>query len=63
MALTDKEIRNRDRVIVHLRATVPGEVDLAMVDIFRLNEAGMIAKHRDIVQRVPENPKNGNGMF
>jgi predicted SnoaL-like aldol condensation-catalyzing enzyme len=52
-----------DYVIVHLRATVPGEADLAVVDIFRLDEAGMIAEHWDIVQRVPANPKNTNGMF
>jgi len=52
-----------DHVIVHLRVTVPGQADLAVVDIFRLNDAGMIAEHWDIVQRVPENPKNGNGMF
>jgi len=52
-----------DHVIVHLRVTVPGQADLAVVDIFRLNGAGMIAEHWDIVQRVPENPKNSNGMF
>src|SRR5512139_847528 len=52
-----------DHVIVHLKVTVPGQADLAVVDIFRLDDAGMIAEHWDIVQRVPENPKNGNGMF
>jgi predicted SnoaL-like aldol condensation-catalyzing enzyme len=52
-----------DFVIVHLRATVPGEADLAVVDIFRLNDAGMIAEHWDVVQRVPADSKNGNGMF
>lgn len=52
-----------DHVVVHLRVTVPGQADLAVVDIFRLDAAGMIAEHWDIVQRVPENPKNGNGMF
>jgi len=52
-----------DHVIVHLRVTVPGQADLAVVDIFRLDATGMIAEHWDIVQRVPENPKNGNGMF
>jgi predicted SnoaL-like aldol condensation-catalyzing enzyme len=52
-----------DHVIVHLRVTVPGEADLAIVDIFRLNAAGMIAEHWDIVQRVPDKPKNNNGMF
>jgi predicted SnoaL-like aldol condensation-catalyzing enzyme len=52
-----------DHVIVHLRVTVPGEADLAVVDIFRLDDTGMIAEHWDIVQRVPPNPKNSNGMF
>lgn len=52
-----------DHVIVHLRVTVPGQADLAVVDIFRLDDAGMIVEHWDIVQRVPDNPKNGNGMF
>ena len=52
-----------DHVIVHLRVTVPGEADLAVVDIFRLDHSGMIAEHWDIVQRVPQNPKNSNGMF
>jgi predicted SnoaL-like aldol condensation-catalyzing enzyme len=50
-------------VIVHLRVTVPGEADLAVVDIFRLDHSGMIAEHWDIVQPVPQNPKNSNGMF
>jgi predicted SnoaL-like aldol condensation-catalyzing enzyme len=52
-----------DHVIVHLRVTVPGEADLAVVDIFRLDHSGMIAEHWDIVQPVPQNPKNSNGMF
>jgi predicted SnoaL-like aldol condensation-catalyzing enzyme len=52
-----------DFVIVHLRVTVPGEADLAVVDIFRLNDAGLIAEHWDIVQRVPGHPRNSNGMF
>jgi predicted SnoaL-like aldol condensation-catalyzing enzyme len=52
-----------DHVIVHLRVTVPGQADLAVVDIFRLDPDGLIAEHWDIVQRVPENPKNANGMF
>lgn len=52
-----------DHVIVHLKVTVPGQADLAVVDIFRLDDAGMIVEHWDIVQRVPDNPKNANGMF
>jgi predicted SnoaL-like aldol condensation-catalyzing enzyme len=52
-----------DHVIVHLRVTVPGEADLAVVDIFRLDDDGMIVEHWDVAQRVPAHPKNANGMF
>lgn len=52
-----------DFVIVHLRVTVPGEPDLAVVDLFRLNEDGLIAEHWDVVQPVPKDPRNANGMF
>ena len=53
-----------DHVIVHLHCPVgAGEPDLAVVDIFRLNDAGMIAEHWDVVQRVPPTSKNNNTMF
>jgi predicted SnoaL-like aldol condensation-catalyzing enzyme len=53
-----------DFVIVHLHCPVgPGEPDLAVVDIFRLNDAGMIAEHWDVVQKVPATSKNANTMF
>ena len=53
-----------DHVIVHLHCTVgPGHADLAVVDIFRFNAAGMIVEHWDVVQRVPETSKNANTMF
>jgi predicted SnoaL-like aldol condensation-catalyzing enzyme len=53
-----------DHVIVHLHCPVgPGEPDLAVVDIFRLNDAGMIVEHWDVVQRVPPTSKNDNTMF
>jgi predicted SnoaL-like aldol condensation-catalyzing enzyme len=52
-----------DLVVVHLRVTVPGEADLAVVDIFRFNAGGLIAEHWDVVQRVPATAKNANGMF
>ena len=53
-----------DHVIVHLHCTVgPGHPDLAVVDIFRFNDAGMIVEHWDVVQKVPETSKNSNTMF
>jgi predicted SnoaL-like aldol condensation-catalyzing enzyme len=60
-----KRIFARDEhVIVHLHCTVgEGHADLAVVDIFRLDEQGMIVEHWDVVQEVPANPKNSNTMF
>jgi predicted SnoaL-like aldol condensation-catalyzing enzyme len=53
-----------DHVIVHLHCPVgPGQPDLAVVDIFRLNAAGMIVEHWDVVQQVPATAKNANTMF
>jgi predicted SnoaL-like aldol condensation-catalyzing enzyme len=53
-----------DHVIVHLHCTVgEGHPDLAVVDIFRLDEQGMIVEHWDVVQEVPAHSKNSNTMY
>jgi predicted SnoaL-like aldol condensation-catalyzing enzyme len=40
----------------------PGDPGLAVVDIFRL-EGEEIVEHWDVLQEVPANPVNPNGMF
>jgi predicted SnoaL-like aldol condensation-catalyzing enzyme len=53
-----------DHVIVHLHCTIgSGHDDLAVVDIFRFNDVGMIVEHWDVVQKVAETSKNANTMF
>ena len=52
-----------DHVVVHVRVVVPGGTDLAVVDLFRLNDDGMLVEHWEVVQPVPDDPKNQNGMF
>ena len=52
-----------EHVIVHVHVERwPGDPGLAVVDIFRC-ENGEIVEHWDVVQEVPTNPVNPNGMF
>jgi predicted SnoaL-like aldol condensation-catalyzing enzyme len=52
-----------DHVIVHVELhRWPGDPGLSVVDIFRM-ENGMIKEHWDVLQEVPENPINPNGLF
>jgi predicted SnoaL-like aldol condensation-catalyzing enzyme len=52
-----------EHVIVHVHVERwPGDPGLAVVDIFRC-ENGEIVEHWDVIQEVPANPVNPNGMF
>jgi predicted SnoaL-like aldol condensation-catalyzing enzyme len=37
--------------------------DYAGIDIFRLDDDGKVVEHWDVLQVVPTDSKNGNGMF
>ena len=52
-----------DYVILHVHAVrEPGTRGNAIIDVFKL-ENGKIVEHWDVVQPIPENPANNNGMF
>jgi predicted SnoaL-like aldol condensation-catalyzing enzyme len=52
-----------DFVIAHVHGVrVPGQRGSAIVDIFKLEE-GKIVEHWDVMQPVPEEAMNPNGMF
>lgn len=40
----------------------PGDPGLAVCDIFRCAD-GKVVEHWDVIQEIPENPVNPNGMF
>ena len=51
-----------DHVILHVHAVRdPGERGSAIVDIFRL-EDGKVVEHWDVIQPIPEQAANDNGM-
>ncbi|MEV0405127.1 nuclear transport factor 2 family protein [Actinoallomurus sp. NPDC050550] len=53
-----------DFVIGHVHGVrVPGERGTAIVDIFRLDENGRLIEHWDVMQDLPEEAANENGIF
>lgn len=52
-----------NHVILHCHQIWPEGLEYAGIDIFRLDDAGKIVEHWDVLQELPENSAHDNGMF
>ncbi|STZ76538.1 nuclear transport factor 2 family protein [Bergeriella denitrificans] len=57
-------IAQDDLVVLHVHMKMhEADIGKAIVDIFRVNADGKLSEHWDVIQDIPEQAANGNGMF
>ena len=58
-----RAIAEGNLVVLHCHQEWPGSDDYAGIDIFRFDDNGKVVEHWDVLQVVPGESKNDNGLF
>lgn len=58
-----RAIAEGNHVVLHCHQVWPEGLEYAGIDIFRLDGAGKIVEHWDVLQELPDHSENDNGMF
>lgn len=58
-----RAVAEDDLVVLHCSQQWPGDEDYAGIDIFRFDDDGKVVEHWDVLQKVPAESMNDNGIF